>query len=102
MTDSAVVDAPLDCVPVSDIVQETEGKKAIYETKQPGVWAKVYQRTSKEGKPAAFGRFCRYRKTDSGYEDSPWINSLSDCENMIEVLYDVKKFMRQFYTERES
>ena len=74
----------------------------LFEHKLPGVWGKIYEKESKEGKPAVFGRIRRYRKTDDGYTDQDFINSMTDCDNLIEVAYELKKFMREFYAEREN
>ena len=76
--------------------------KILFEHKLPGVWGKIYEKESKEGKPAVFGRIRRYRKTDDGYEDQDFINSMTDCDNLIEVAFEIKKFMRSFYADRHE
>ena len=95
--------------PANDEILSTEvdsasdtKSKILFEHKLPGVWGKIYEKESKEGKPAVFGRIRRYRKTDDGYEDNDFINSMTDCDNVIEVAYELKKFMREFYAARES
>ena len=95
------VQSPQPSTPETD-VESTNKSNVLFEHKLPGVWGKIYEKESKEGKPAVFGRIRRYRKTDEGYADQDFINSMSDCDNRIEVAYELKKFMREFYAARES
>ena len=93
--------SPQPTTPEAD-VESPDKRNVLFEHKLPGVWGKIYEKESKEGKPAVFGRIRRYRKTDDGYADQDFINSMTDCDNLIEVAYELKKFMRGFYAERES
>lgn len=91
----------LQLAPESNDAEQTNPKSnVLFEHKLPGVWGKIYEKESKEGKPAVFGRIRRYRKTDEGYEDLDFVNSMTDCDNLIEVAYELKKYMRDFYAKR--
>ena len=87
----------------SDVEPESnsDNKNEFFEFKLPGVWAKLYERTSNEGNPACYGKFRRYKKTEAGYEDQIFVNSLTDIDNAIEVLVHMKTAMREFYKKRK-
>ena len=86
---------------VDDTV-DTSSQDPIAEFKAPGVFVKLYEKTSKEGKPAVFGRFVRRRQRGEEWEDNPWINSLSDLDHIIEVCLLAKQKMRDFYVTRDK
>ena len=102
MSDTVVLEVPT----TEDVTPEQEAstkkQEPLFVFKAPGVWGKLFPKTSKEGKPACFGMFKRYKKVEGGYEDQVFINSLDDIDNAIDVLLNLKREMRNFYKKRDA
>ena len=87
------------------VAHENTKTEPIATYKRPGVFIKLYPRTSKEGKPAVYGRFARRRpvkKDGTDFEDNPWINSINDLDAIIEACVEAKQGMREFYRQRSA
>ena len=82
--------------------EQTDSNNMVFESKKPGAWAKVYQTTSKEGKPAVYAMYDTYRKVDGDYVHNSFLNSFSDCENLVHVVNEALDFMRDFYKNRDA
>ena len=105
MSDTAVAASPAKTTSEVDESQLSDSTKksetfATFTGKNVAVFLKTT--TTKDGEPGAYAVFKRSRKRGDTYEPTPFVNSLTDFDAIIETAVQGKIAMRNFYRQRDA